>query len=272
VDPSLDTYLSEINEVALLTAQEEIELATRIATGDAAARERMIRANLRLVVAVAKGYRNRGMPFNDLIMEGNIGLMRAVEKFDPSAGFRFSTYAVWWIKQSIRRSISAGARSIRIPTYMQELLYKWKNALASLAVSFGREPSPEEIAEHLALSAENAEAIQDTLLTDHSIGQTVSLDAGEQPLDVADPHVERPEDILLQNSDIEMMRSLFVGLDERERVILGKRYGLDTGQPRTLREIGAEMNLTRERVRQIENSALRKLYIRLRKIQSDPQG
>ena len=164
-DRCLETYLREIDEVPLLSAKEEVELGRRVQNGDEAAREHMIRANLRLVVSVAKRFRNRGLPMQDLIAEGNIGLMKAIVKFDPEAGFRFSTYATWWIQQTIRRGLINTVKTVRIPSYMVEILTKWGRASTALGQSLGRQPSTEEIAKHLGLSQKNRRVIEQTLNT-----------------------------------------------------------------------------------------------------------
>jgi len=256
----LETYLVEINEVSLLTREEETALGTRIQAGDTAARERMIRANLRLVVSIAKLYSGRGMPLQDLIAEGNIGLMRAVEKFDPEAGCRFSTYGSWWIKQSIRRALTNTVRSVRVPGYMSENLNKWRSTATELTYVLGRSPTVEEVAQELGIPSESWPLLKQTL--ENTSGGQVSLDLLSQNQDtVEDQRVVTPDDSVTQKDLISRLRELLGTLSERDGTVLRLRYGLDPGsEPMTLKAIGQRVGVTRERVRQIEQSALRCLY------------
>ena len=260
VQSPLETYLREINETALLTANEEKELSYRISDGDQSARDRMVRANLRLVVNIARGYVGKGLPLQDLIEEGNLGLLRAVEGFDPEMNTRFSTYASYWIKQSIKRALINCAKTIRIPAYMVELLSKWRRATARLQDELGRTPTPEEVARVLELPPKKLKIVKKAIQLYNS---TPPSDASESHWSlgdlVADERQKGPEEELLDNDNLKHVFALLETMDSREALILRMRYGLDDGEPRTLKEIGEAMGLTRERVRQIENEALERL-------------
>ena len=260
-DQGLDTYLAEINEVALLTAAQEIELAERIGLGDLEAREHMIRANLRLVVSIAKNYVNRGLSFMDLIEEGNIGLMKAVEKFDPEAGCRFSTYATWWIKQGIRRSLVNSVKTVRVPSYMSEIVSKWKAMAMELNYRLGRAPTSAEIAEELELPAGNWNVVRETVLSNSQPVHSMNEDSSSVYTELLeDTRTKSPEDEIFSNLELKRLAELLDTIDERESKILRMRYGIEDGRSMTLKAIGEEMGLTRERVRQMEQEALRKLY------------
>lgn len=257
----LDTYFKEINQIALLTADEEKVLGRRVQAGDADAREQMIKANLRLVVSIAKNYVNRGLALLDLIEEGNIGLLKAVERFDPAAGCRFSTYATWWIKQSIKRALIDTVKTVRIPSYMVETITKWKSAASDLTVKLGRQPTFDEVAEQLSLPTENMAIIRQALQASASQSHTISLENMWSLSDVLeDKQVKQPVEILFDELEAELIESLLGLLDEREATIVRLRYGLDDGDPLTLQEIGQRVHLSRERVRQIEGETLKKLY------------
>lgn len=257
----LETYLKEINEVNLLTAEEEIELARAIRRGDQAARERMIRANLRLVVSIARAYLHRGLSFMDLIAEGNIGLMKGVEKFDPAAGCRFSTYATWWIKQSIRRALVNTVKTVRVPSYMVELISKWKNASMALSYKLGRPPEPSEVAAELDIPIESWGLIKRTVRSCNG-GQSYTMDLPSSLSDaLEDPKAKSPEKQIFDALELKKINELLNAIDEREALILKLRYGLEEKDPMTLKEIGEVVGLTRERVRQIENEALKKLNV-----------
>ncbi|MEK7486095.1 MAG: RNA polymerase sigma factor RpoD/SigA [Planctomycetota bacterium] len=261
-EPNLDTYLKDINKVNLLTPTEERELATLVQKGDLKAREQMINANLRLVVSIARSYVGRGLTFLDLIEEGNIGLLKAVERFRVEANCRFSTYATWWIKQGIRRSLVNSVKTIRIPSYMLDAVAKWQTTSSELVYKLGRPPTSQEIAKELNLSPSSVSAIKRAVRASSSSGQTVSLEQTEYIHDILeDEKSERPFEILCRDSDIEEVeKRLHSLLEERESKILKMRYGIgEYAKPMTLKEIGEVIHLTRERVRQIENDALRKL-------------
>jgi RNA polymerase primary sigma factor len=260
VQSPLETYLREINETALLTAEDEQQLAQAIAAGDSQARDRMVRANLRLVVNIARGYTGKGLSLQDLIEEGNLGLLRAVEGFDPSMGTRFSTYASYWIKQSIKRALINSAKTIRIPAYMVELLSKWRRASTRLSEELGRTPTPEEVARVLGLARKKLPIIKKAIRIYNSTPQTDQPDAGWSLGEmVMDERTKSPEEELVECDDLAHVMRLLETMDPREATILRMRFGLDDNQPRTLKEIGERLGLTRERVRQIETEALGKL-------------
>lgn len=256
----LETYLREINEVPLLTADQEKSLARSIRVGDLNAREHMIRANLRLVVSIAKHYTNRGLSLLDLIEEGNVGLLKAVERFDPDQNCRFSTYATWWIRQGIRRALINTGKTVRIPSYMVELIGKWKKARQELADSFGRDPSERELADALEMRPESVRAVERAEQSASASRQSTSIeDAVNLTETLEDERVTPPDEIVLNEAELSKIRELLEQIDDREREILRLRFGLDSGEPMTLKEIGYHLDLTRERVRQIQNEALRKL-------------
>jgi RNA polymerase primary sigma factor len=256
----LETYLREINETALLSAQEEQELAARIGDGDVRARDRMVRANLRLVVNIARGYTGKGLSLQDLIEEGNLGLLRAVEGFDPAVGTRFSTYASYWIKQSIKRALINSAKTIRIPAYMVELLSKWRRANSRLAEELGRTPTPEEIARVLGLPKKKLPIIKKAIRIYNSTPQTDQTDAGWSLGEmIMDERLKTPEDELVEHDALKHVLETIETMDQREATVLRMRFGLNDTEPHTLKEIGHQLGLTRERVRQIETEALHKL-------------
>jgi RNA polymerase primary sigma factor len=256
----LETYLREINETALLSAEDEQNLADRIGDGDVRARDRMVRANLRLVVNIARGYTGKGLSLQDLIEEGNLGLLRAVEGFDPAVGTRFSTYASYWIKQSIKRALINSAKTIRIPAYMVELLSKWRRANARLTEELGRTPTPEEIARVLGLPRKKLPIIKKAIRIYNSTPQTDQAEAGWSLGDmIMDERMKTPEDELVEHDALKHVLEMIQTMDQREATVLRMRFGLDDSEPHTLKEIGQRLGLTRERVRQIETEALNKL-------------
>ena len=253
-------YLKEIGSIALLTPEEESDLARRKSEGDMEAGRKLVEANLRLVVSIAKRYTGRGMSFLDLVQEGNLGLMKAVEKFDYAKGYRLSTYATWWVKQSITRSLADQSRTIRLPVHMVEAVNKIRRAQRSLSVKLGREPSMEEVAEEVNMSGKRvAELIQasgDTVSLETPVGDEEGSNLGDFVADDANASTEDKAESFLLREEID---SMLQGLNPREREVIILRFGLETGHPLTLEEVGKRFNVTRERIRQIETAALRKL-------------
>lgn len=260
VQSPLETYLREINETPLLSMEQEQELAYRIQAEDYEARDQMIRANLRLVVSIARGYVGKGLSLQDLIEEGNLGLLRAVEGFDPTMNTRFSTYASYWIKQSIKRALVNTANTIRIPAYMVELLAKWRRATSKLREEFGRPPTNEEVARYLGLPKKKLNIIKKAIRIYNSAPQTDQLEAGWSIDEMLmDSRVKTPDNEMVETDDMKQVMQLLDKMDKREATVLRMRFGLDDEQPKTLKEIGECLGLTRERVRQIESEALAKL-------------
>jgi RNA polymerase primary sigma factor len=263
VEPSLDSlrlYLRSIGRVELLTADQEVSLAKRLERGDMAAKRQMVEANLRLVVSIAKGYLGRGLSFLDLIQEGSLGLIRAVEKFDYRRGYKFSTYATWWIRQAVTRAIADKARTIRIPVHMVEKLNKVVHVERQLVQSLGREPTPEEIAAELQWTARDVKDIQRFAQTPVSLEKPIGEEDDSELGDfVEDETALSPFDTASENIRRENVRTVLEALPPREREVLEMRYGLKGHQARTLEEVGRAFGVTRERIRQIENNTLKKL-------------
>ncbi len=260
VQSPLETYLREINETALLTADQEKSLARAIGAGDTEARDQMVRANLRLVVNIARGYTGKGLALQDLIEEGNLGLLRAVEGFDPTMNTRFSTYASYWIKQSIKRALVNTAKTIRIPAYMVELLAKWRRATNKLSDELGRPPTHEEVAKLLGLPKKKLAIIKKAIRVYNAAPQSDQTEAGwsiEEML--MDNRAKTPDTEMVETDDLKHVLILLEKMDKREATVLKMRFGLNDEEPKTLKEIGECLGLTRERVRQIESEALAKL-------------
>src|ERR1700760_4155916 len=257
---SLQLFLKDIGKVRLLTAQEEVDLAKRIERGDLDAKQKMVESNLRLVVSIAKNYRNQGLPFLDLIQEGTLGLVRATEKFDYRMGFKFSTYATWWIRQAIARSLADKARTVRLPVHIVEKLNQIGRAQRKLVTGLGREPSNEEIAEVTGIRPEEVESITRSarapISLEKPVGDEEQSEFGEF---IADEQAESPYERAVEILTNEALRAALETLPDRERRVLELRYGLGDQHPRTLDEVGRTFNVTRERIRQIEHQALRRL-------------
>jgi RNA polymerase primary sigma factor len=257
----LETYLLEINDTPLLSSEEERELAGQVAQGDPFAREHMVQANLRLVVNIARGYIGRGLSLEDLIAEGNLGLMRAVEGFDGNLGIRFCTYASYWIKQSIQRALINQGKPIRLPAHMAKLLAKWRRVAAVLTERLGRTPEPEEVGRALGLSKKKLNLVTKAIW----LGELAPFTDGDGPespgLDevLADDRTKAPDDLLVESDDLERVFGRLERLEEREATVIRMRFGLGPYAPMTLREVGENLGMTRERARQLERQALARL-------------
>ncbi|MDW8344034.1 MAG: RNA polymerase sigma factor RpoD/SigA [Verrucomicrobiae bacterium] len=257
---AIEIYLREIGQIPLLTPEEEVELARRIKRGDKQARQQMIKANLRLVVKIAHDYEGLGLPLLDLISEGNIGLMKAVERFDPKKGAKLSTYAAWWIKQSIRRALANQARAIRLPVHLVDKISRMRKVIHELTEALGREPTDEEIAEAMGTTAAKISMLRDAGNRPASlqayVGEDEDTERGEL---VADEKAPNPFEVLRDATMRELVREVLAELDPREAAIITARFGLDGGKELTLEEVGKRFGVTRERIRQIQNLALKKL-------------
>jgi RNA polymerase primary sigma factor len=257
---NLQLYLREIGQVKLLTPQEEIALARRIKRGDKRAREHMIKANLRLVVKIARDYEGLGLPLLDLISEGNIGLMKGVERFDPGKGAKLSTYASWWIKQSMKRALANQSKTIRLPIHVVDKVAHLRRAETKLREAFERDPTDEELAHELQISPRRVEQYRQASRAPVSLDAPMGDDESNRVAEVvADPNAAAPFDRVLQATDTELVREVLATLTRRESEILALRFGLEDGTPRTLEQVGEHFGITRERIRQIQEQALRKL-------------
>jgi len=259
-DTAFKLYLREIGQVKLLTPAEEIELAARIKKGDKAAREQMIKANLRLVVKIAHDYEGFGLPLLDLISEGNIGLMKAVERFDPSKGGKLSTYGSWWIKQSIKRALANQSKTIRLPVHLVDKISKMRRVSMKLQEVFGREPTDEELAEELGMTPSRVAQMRTAAIRPASLDAPIGDDESNNYSEIiADENADTPYEQLEDQTVTRMLQEMVTTLDPREATILRYRFGLDGGSEKTLEEVGEKFGVTRERVRQIQNIALNKL-------------
>jgi RNA polymerase primary sigma factor len=261
---TLQLYLREIGQVKLLTPAEEIALAKRIKKGDEAAREHMIKANLRLVVKIARDYEGQGLPLLDLINEGNIGLMKGVERFDPTKGAKLSTYASWWIKQAIKRALSNQSKTIRLPDHVVDKLANIRRAEVKLHEMLDREPTDEELADFLRLDVRRVKIYRQASKAPVSLDAPLSDDDSDQVSEiVADPNAAAPFERLVKETDTALLKEVLAGLTDREKAILAMRFGLNDGVEKTLEEIGKVFGVTRERIRQIESEALKKLRVKM---------
>jgi RNA polymerase primary sigma factor len=260
-EPALQAYLKDISRWAVLEPDEEREIAKRVAEGDPDAREKMTLSNLRLVVSIARNYVNRGLPLMDLIEEGNVGLLRAVEKFNYKQDCRFSTYANWWIKQAIRRAITNTSKTVRVPAYMVEAISHWKNAEIQLRAKLGRQPAVGEIINAAGVDSKNVRFVRRLVRLSTRSRQPVSLDLMSSLNElIEDRKSETPDSHLLSQNEHEILMRLLKSISPREAKILRLRYGLDDDRPMTLAQIGERVGLTRERVRQIEREAIKRLH------------
>ena len=266
---AFNLYLREVGQTKLLTLAEENELAARIRKGDKKARELMIKANLRLVVKIAREYEDFGMPLLDLINEGNMGLMKAVERFDPAKGAKLSTYSAWWIKQAIKRALANQSKTIRLPVHVVDKLFHMRKAAVKLQDLLGREPTDEELGEELGLSAQKVAQLRTAAIRPASLEAPLGDDDSSRVADVvADETADTPYEQLETKTNVSMLRELVANLDNREAEILRYRFGLDGDREKTLEEVGVKFGVTRERIRQIQNIALAKLRKRIEKLET----
>ncbi len=265
-DSSIKIYLREIGQIPLLTPLEEIELAARIKKGDKEARAKMIKANLRLVVKIAHDYANLGLPLLDLISEGNIGLMKAVERFDPAKGGKLSTYAAWWIKQSIKRALANQSKTIRLPVHLVDKISKMRRVSLQMSEELGREPTDDELAEEIGIGAAKVSQLKTVSIRPASLDAPISDDdTTEFGEIVGDEEALTPYENLEDKNLRDELGDLISVLDDREKKIIFSRFGLDGGRPKTLEEVGKKFGVTRERIRQLQNIALSKLRRALQK-------
>src|SRR6266567_1321531 len=271
-DTGLNRYVREIGRIPLLTPQQEIELAKKINKGDAAARERMINANLRLVVTIAHDYANLGLPLIDLISEGNIGLTKAVERFDPAKGAKLSTYAAWWIKQSIKRALADQSKTIRLPVHLVDKLAKVRRISLQMSDDLGREPTDDELGEELGVASEKVARLRSVGIRPASLDAPVvdddSTEFGEM---IGDEEAQTPFELLRDKNLRNEMDGLLGVLDDREKKIISQRFGFDGGKPKTLEDVAKHFGITRERIRQLQNIALAKLRRALAKKEDLPE-
>jgi RNA polymerase primary sigma factor len=261
---TLQLYLREIGLVGLITPQEEIALAKRIKKGDRQAREHMITANLRLVVKIAHEYEGLGLPLLDLINEGNIGLMKGVERFNPEKGAKLSTYAAWWIKQSIMRALANQSKTIRLPVHVVDKVAHIRKAEVKLREAFDREPTDQEVADHLGLNPRRIQQYRDASKAPVSLDAPIGADEPQRISEVvADPNAAAPFDRLIRETDRKLVQEVLATLTPRENTILALRFGLDDGNPKTLEEIGERLGVTRERIRQLQEEALKKMRAKI---------
>jgi RNA polymerase primary sigma factor len=269
-DTAIRLYLREIGQVKLLTPDEEIQLAARIKKGDKKAREHMIKANLRLVVKIARDYEGIGLPLLDLISEGNIGLMKAVERFDPAKGGKLSTYGSWWIKQSIKRALANQSKTIRLPVHLVDKISKMRRTAMKLQEELGHEPTDEELADEMGMTAARVRQMRQAAIRPASLDAPIGDDDSNNFSDVVqDENATSPYENLEDKTVVNMLQDLVKHLDDREATILRFRYGLDGGAEKTLEEVGEKFGVTRERVRQIQNLALKKLRKMIEKLEKE---
>jgi len=265
---AFNLYLREVGQTKLLTIEEENQLAARIKKGDKKAREQMIKANLRLVVKIAREYEDYGMPLLDLINEGNIGLMKAVERFDPAKGAKLSTYSAWWIKQAIKRALANQSKTIRLPVHVVDKLFHMRRSAVKLQEILGREPTDEELGDELGFSAQKVAQLRTAAIRPASLEAPLGDDDTSRISDVvADESADTPYEQLEEKTNTSMLREMVATLDQREAEILRYRFGLDGDPERTLEEVGQKFGVTRERIRQIQNAALMKLRKQIEKLE-----
>ncbi len=268
-DTAIKLYLREIGQVKLLTREEEVVLAARIKKGDKKAREHMIKANLRLVVKIAHDYENYGLPLLDLISEGNIGLMKAVERFDPAKGGKLSTYGSWWIKQSIKRALANQSKTIRLPVHLVDKISKMRRVALKLQEMFGREPTDEELGEEMGMTASRVAQMRTAAIRPASLDAPIGDDDSNSFSEIiADENANTPYEKLEEQTVTRMLQEMVKTLDPREATILRYRFGLDGGNEKTLEEVGEKFGVTRERVRQIQNIALNKMRKMIEKLEA----
>jgi RNA polymerase primary sigma factor len=259
-DFGLKRYLQEIGQFSLLTPRQEIELAKKIKKGDTAARERMINANLRLVVTIARDYADLGLPLLDLISEGNIGLTKAVERFEPTKGAKLSTYAMWWIKQAIKRALANQSKTIRVPVHLADKLAKMRRVSLRMSEELGREPTDDELAEEIGIDSDKITRLKSVGIRPASLNAPiVDNDSTEFGDMIGDDEAQTPFELLRDKNLLSEVDGLLEALDPREKKIISQRFGLDGGKPKTLEDVGKDFGITRERIRQLQNVALAKL-------------